>query len=109
MLSAKLQKVRVTDANVNYKGSITIDPDLMDKLGVLEYEQCIINGMENRDNITYVIPGVRGSGQIEINGALSTKHKAGDFIHVLFFEVMPIVKKPKIILTDEHNKFMRYL
>lgn len=110
ILKAKLQKVIVTQSNVNYKGSITIDEDLMDKLGVIKNEACIVNGMVNRNNITYVIPGKRGSGIIGINGALSTKHKIGDEIHILFFDVIPYIteKNTKTVITDKNNMFVKY-
>jgi aspartate 1-decarboxylase len=111
VLLAKLQKVKVTESNINYRGSVTIDLDLMDKLGVVEYQQCIINGKENRDNITYVIAGERGSGCVEMNGALSTKHKKGDEVHILFFGYVNnyVRHKPAIVITDGNNKFEKYI
>jgi len=109
ILKAKLQKAVVTQSCIDYLGSITIDEDLMDKLGVIEYEQCIINGLTNRNDITYVIKGERGSGIIGVNGALSTRHKVGDHIHVLFFDIINKPCNPKIVETDKNNKFIKYL
>jgi aspartate 1-decarboxylase len=123
ILKAKLQKVTVTQSNYKYKGSITICKELMKKLDILPYEKCIINGKTSRNDITYVLPGDT-KGIIGINGALSTKHKKGDDIHVLFFDTMSrkkvlrLMKRnnrslfrkpfPKIVETKECNVFDKY-
>ena len=81
-LRAKLTAT-VTRSTLEYEGSLSLCPDLIKELGILEYEQCIVNGLESRNDITYIIEGRKG--EVGINGNLSTKHKEGDRIHILIF------------------------
>jgi len=76
----------VTGCHLEYEGSITLDPDLMDKLGVVEHEQVYINGKTTPSrHMTYVLSGERGSECCEMNGGATQHFKEGDVIHLLFF------------------------
>ncbi len=106
VLKSKLKKVYVTESNVNYEGSITIDEDLMDAANLAEYELVHVNGLNGNRIITYVIKGKRGSGVICMNGGASLHFKVGDEVHVLAFENSSYFGRtpPKIIHTDKNNK-----
>lgn len=87
----------VTQASVEYRGSLTLDPLIMEALDVREYEQVHVNNASNgHRDVTYVIAGERGSGVIGINGALALRHSIGDNVHLLFYcltdqDVQPII------------------
>ena len=109
LLKSKLQSVIVTEANLAYRGSITIDPDLLDAARMYPYESVHVNNANNGARIiTYIIPGIRGSGEICLNGAAALHFKAGDKAHILAFghfnEEEAINFKPIIVHTDENNK-----
>ena len=85
-LKSKLQEVIVTQANIDYEGSITIDQDLMDAAQILQYERVEVNGKTSKSRIaTYVIPGERGSGIIALNGGAALHFQVGDSVHVLSY------------------------
>ncbi len=110
LLKSKLQEVVVTQANVDYQGSITIDEDLMDAAGLIEYERVEVNGKTNPSRIvTYVIKGERGSGIIALNGGAALHFSVGDKVHILSYcchcaNLAAI--KPVIVLTDENNRIL---
>lgn len=86
VLKSKIHTVKVTEANVNYRGSITIDEDLMDAAQIRKFEQVYVNNATNGTRImTYVIPGKRGSGDILMNGGAALHASEGDTIHILCF------------------------
>jgi len=110
VLRSKLHKATVTEANVNYIGSITIDAGLVEQAGFWEGERVLISSNTSGARLeTYVIRGERNSGSICMNGAAAHLIKAGDEIIIMGFELVeqPIV--PTLILLDEHNRFVRYL
>ena len=85
-LKSKLQEVIVTQANIDYEGSITIDQDLMDAAGLFQYERVEVNGKTSKSRIvTYVIAGERGSGIIALNGGAALHFKVGDHVHILSY------------------------
>ena len=89
VLKSKLHCVQVTEANLNYMGSITIDEDLMDAAGMLEGEQVHIVNNNNGERIeTYVIKGERGSGCICLNGAAARKVQVGDIVIIMSYALM---------------------
>ncbi|RYF01485.1 MAG: aspartate 1-decarboxylase, partial [Oxalobacteraceae bacterium] len=89
MLKSKLHRVRVTQAELNYVGSITIDEDLMDAAGLLENEQVhIVNNNNGERLITYVITGARGSGIICLNGAAARRAQVGDIIIIIAYTML---------------------
>jgi aspartate 1-decarboxylase len=110
-LRAKIHKATVTDANVEYEGSITIDEVLMNKAGLREYEKVLVVDNTNGSRVeTYVIKGPKRSGMICANGAAAHHVRRGDEVIIMAFEwTNATPKKPKIILVDKKNRFVKYL
>lgn len=109
LMRSKIHRATVTDANLNYIGSITIDRDLIDASGLLIYEQVhIVNVNNGQRFVTYVIEGERGSGTICINGAAARLAEAGDIIIILSYAHMTQEEAqtftPKIIFVDDNNR-----
>jgi aspartate 1-decarboxylase len=109
MLKSKLHMARVTDSQLNYHGSLTIDEDLMDAVGLLAHEKILIANVENGNRFeTYAIPGARGSGMICLNGATAHKGVKGDRVIIFSFAVMDPEEartcKPKVLCLDALNK-----
>lgn len=105
MVKSKIHNVSVTEANLNYIGSITIDEDLMDAAGIIENEKVQVVNINNGERLdTYVIKGERGSGQICLNGAAARKVAVGDTIIIISYAAMePEEAKnftPKILFPD---------
>ena len=105
ILKSKIHRVSVTDANLNYIGSITIDEDLMDAAGIFEHEKVSVVNNNNGERFeTYVIIGERGSGTICLNGAAARKVQPGDVIIILAYAMMEQEEaktfKPTIIFPD---------
>ena len=110
VLRSKIHKARVTDANVEYIGSITIDEELITKAGLWPGERVMVVDNTNGARLeTYVMVGERGSGIICMNGAAAHLIKVGDEIIVMGFELTDTPIKPKNILVDKQNGFVRYL
>jgi aspartate 1-decarboxylase len=80
---------KVTDASFDYKGSITIDSDIMAKVGLKQYQVVDVNNCNGNRDVTYVIKGKSGSGIIACNGALAARHKKGDKIHINAYGYWP--------------------
>jgi aspartate 1-decarboxylase len=111
MLKSKLHRVRVTQAELNYVGSITIDEDLMDAAGLLENEQVhIVNNNNGERLITYVIKGKRGSGIICLNGAAARRAQVGDIIIIIAYTMLSDEEarthKPIVVFPDENNRLV---
>jgi aspartate 1-decarboxylase len=109
LLKSKIQSVIVTEAKLEYRGSITIDADLMEAAKLKRYEAVHVNNATNGSRIiTYVIAGERGSGQVCLNGAAALHFKKGDAVHVLsyasFDEKEADTFIPVVIHTNEKNK-----
>jgi aspartate 1-decarboxylase len=105
IVKSKIHRVSVTEANLNYIGSITIDEDLMDAANVIANEKVSIVNNNNGERLeTYVIPGKRGSGVICLNGAAARKAQPGDIIIIMAFAMMEMeearVFKPAIVFPD---------
>ncbi|EYE88847.1 aspartate decarboxylase [Fervidicella metallireducens AeB] len=114
MLKCKIHRATVTDANLNYVGSITIDEDLMDAAGLLENERVQIVNINNGERFdTYVIKGKRGKGDICLNGAAARLAHKGDKVIIMAYcmvdEETAKNIKPMVILVDENNKMIEYL
>lgn len=89
ILKSKIHCARVTEANLNYMGSITIDEDLMDAAGMLEGEQVhIVNNNNGERFVTYIIKGERGSGQICLNGAAARLVQPDDVVIIMAYAQM---------------------
>ena len=110
VLSSKIHRAWVTDANPDYIGSILIDQDLMDKVGIWNYEKVLICDVTNGNRFeTYAIAGDRGSGVCSIQGAAAKLSNKGNCIIIMSFTVTSEPIDPKTILVDEKNQFVEYL
>lgn len=108
ILKSKIHRVKVTDANLDYVGSITIDEDLMDAANIIENEKVqVVNNNNGERFETYVITGARGTGTICLNGAAARKVQKGDVLIIIsYFTIdMEVAKtfKPWIVFPDENN------
>lgn len=109
-LRSKLHKATVTDASVDYVGSITIDEDLVDKVGFMPGEKVLVASNTSGARLeTYVILGKRGSGTICMNGAAAHLIKKGEEIIVMGFELSDRPVKPTNILVNKSNKFLKFI
>jgi len=112
VVKSKIHNVTVTEANLNYVGSITIDEDLMDAANIIENEKVqVVNNNNGERFETYVIKGERGSGVICLNGAAARKVAVGDVVILITYASMPIeeakVYKPVFVFPDtETNKLI---
>jgi len=110
VLRSKIHKATVTEANLKYVGSITIDEDLVERAGLMEGERVLITSNDSGSRLeTYVILGERGSGVICMNGAAAHLIKAGEEIIIMGFELSERPITPQVILVDEQNRFVRHL
>ncbi|GAB3762969.1 aspartate 1-decarboxylase [Spirosoma pomorum] len=112
VLKSKLHRVRVTQAELNYVGSITIDEDLMDAANLLENEQVhIVNNNNGERLVTYVIKGERGSGTICLNGAAARKAQVGDIIIIISYGMVSTdearTHKPVVVFPDDNNRLVK--
>ena len=109
-LRSKIHKATVTEANLHYVGSITIDERLMKLAGLAEYEKVLIVDNTNGNRLeTYVIKGKKNSGLIGINGAAAHLVHKGDEVIIMSFQISDRPKKPINILVDKNNHFVKYL
>ena len=110
VLRSKIHKAVVTEADLNYIGSITIDGDLVDRVGLWPGEKVLVVSNTSGARLeTYVICGERGSGTICMNGASAHLIEVGEEIIVMGFELTDSPIDHTIILVDHHNRFVRYL
>jgi aspartate 1-decarboxylase len=105
VVKSKIHRVTVTEANLEYIGSITIDEDLMDAANIIRGERVYIVDNNNGERFdTYVIPGKRGSGVICLNGAAARKVQKGDIVIIMSYATMPIeearVFQPSVVFPD---------
>jgi aspartate 1-decarboxylase len=105
VLKSKIHRVTVTEANLNYIGSITIDEDLMDAANLIEFEKVHVLDNNNGERfITYVIKGERGSGIICLNGAAARRVQPGDIIIIVSYAQIDVEEakkfKPTIVFPD---------
>ena len=112
MLKSKIHRATVTGADVNYEGSITLDPVLMDAAGIISYEQVQVLDISNGSRLTtYAIEGERGSGQVIINGAAAHLVDRGHLIIILTYTELPEEDarshKPTLVYVDEENHIAR--
>ena len=110
VLRSKIHKARVTQSDVDYIGSITIDEDLVEKAGLWSHERVLVVDNTNGARLeTYVMVGERGSGIICMNGASAHLINVGDEIIVMGFELTDATIEAQNILVDNQNRFVRYL
>ncbi|WP_339319892.1 aspartate 1-decarboxylase [Paenibacillus sp. FSL R10-2734] len=109
MMKSKIHRATVTEANLNYVGSITIDENLMEAADILENEKVQIVDNNNGSRLeTYVIPGPRGSGVICLNGAAARLVHPGDTVIIISYAMLSSEElkshKPTVVFVDENNK-----
>lgn len=109
MMKSKIHRARVTEANLNYVGSITIDEDLMEAVNILPNEKVQIVNNNNGERLeTYVIPGERGSGVVCLNGAAARHVQVDDIVIIVSYAIMSeediIEHQPRIALMDDSNQ-----
>jgi aspartate 1-decarboxylase len=112
MMKSKIHRATVTQADLDYVGSVTLDAALMDAADLLEGEQVSIVDITNGARIeTYVIPGARGSGVIGINGAAAHLVHPGDLVIIMSYSVLDEVEaralKPLVVHVDEKNRIVK--
>ncbi len=109
MMHGKIHRATVTDANINYVGSITLDPDLIEAAGMLPFEQVHVVDIDNGARFeTYFIEGTRGQGEVVLNGAAARLVQKGDKVIVIAYAEMSDEEarayKPKVVLVDDANR-----
>jgi len=111
MCKSKIHRARVTEANVDYIGSLTVDSDLLEASGILPYEKIQVVNVSNGERLeTYAIAGERGSGVICLNGAAAHKGRVGDIVIVVAYglcdEAEARALQPRIVFVDEANRIV---
>jgi aspartate 1-decarboxylase len=108
MMKGKIHRARVTEANLNYVGSITIDEDIIEAVGMLPNEKVqIVNNNNGARLETYIIPGERGSGVVCLNGAAARLVQEGDVVIIVAYAMMSEEEAkqftPRVAIMNEHN------
>ena len=107
-LRAKIHRATVTEADLDYMGSVTLDSELMERVDLAPYEKVLIVDNTNGARLeTYAIPGPAGSGVVCINGAAAHLVKKGDQVILMAFGIGEEAGTPKQILVDEQNRYVR--
>jgi aspartate 1-decarboxylase len=110
LLRSKIHQATVTEANVAYVGSITIDEDLMDAVGLWPGERVLVTSNTSGARLeTYVITGPRGSGTITMNGAAAHLIAAGEQVIIMGFELADAPVRPRVALVGAHNRLVRMI
>ncbi|HET8803037.1 MAG TPA: aspartate 1-decarboxylase [Aequorivita sp.] len=112
VVKSKIHRVKVTGADLNYIGSITIDEDLMDAANIIEGEKVqIVNNNNGERFETYAIPGPRNSGEITLNGAAARRVSPGDVLILITYAIMEVEEakafKPSLVFPDEETNLLR--
>jgi aspartate 1-decarboxylase len=112
VVKSKIHRVKVTGADLNYIGSITIDEDLMDAANIVQGEKVQIVNNNNGERLeTYAIPGPRKSGEITLNGAAARKVAPGDVLILITYAMMDIEEaktfKPSLVFPNEENNLLK--
>lgn len=107
---SKIHRATVTECDVNYIGSVTVDTDLLDAVGIVDGELVHIWNVDNGERVeTYAIPGPRGSGVICLNGAAAHKFNVGDLVIIAAFCLTDEPVDRKVILVDEKNRITGHI
>jgi aspartate 1-decarboxylase len=112
LMRAKLHRATITQADLNYEGSISIDTDLLEVSGILLHEQVDVLNINNGERFTtYTIPAQAGSGEIKVNGAAARLVHIGDQVIIIAYGRMDMKEakdfQPKVIILDEKNKIKK--
>jgi len=111
LYKSKIHRATITDANLNYEGSLTVDSDLLDAADILPYEKVQVVNINNGSRLeTYVIEGKRGGGEICLNGAAARLGEPGDLCIIISYAVMDEAEarewEPKTILVNDKNRII---
>ncbi|HEU5115938.1 MAG TPA: aspartate 1-decarboxylase, partial [Isosphaeraceae bacterium] len=114
VLKSKLHMAAVSGSDLNYHGSLTIDPDLMEAVGIHPYESILVSNVSTGDRAeTYALPGVRGAGQVELNGAMARIGAVGDRLIVMAFAYLEPGEveghQPRVVALNTRNEIVERL
>ena len=112
LMKSKIHRATVTSADLHYEGSLTVDEDLLDAADLLTYEEIQVVNVNNGNRFsTYVIPGPRGSGVIQLNGAAARLGLPGDLVILISYGVYTEAEAerhtPRVVFLDERNRMVR--
>jgi aspartate 1-decarboxylase len=112
LMKSKIHRATITSTDLHYEGSLTVDEDLLDAADLLPHERVQVVNINNGARFTtYVIPGPRGSGVMQLNGAAARLGIRGDLVIVISYGVFTAVEaerhSPRIVLVDDHNRISR--
>ena len=108
MLSGKIHTATITLCEIDYEGSLAIDPELLEEAGILPYEKILVSNRNNGSRLeTYAIPGERGSRDFCLNGPAARLGKVGDVVTIMAFSIIDEKEcashKPRVIVLNENN------
>ncbi len=114
VLKSKLHLATVTGADLHYHGSLTIDPDLMEAVGIVPYEAILVSNVATGQRAeTYALKGIPGQGQIELNGAMARLGSKGDQVIVMAFAELDADEvaghRPRVVALDRQNRITEHI
>jgi len=114
LLKSKLHQATVTGSDLHYHGSLTIDPELMEAVGLLPYEAILVSNVATgARGETYALPGTRGRGQVELNGAMARLGAVGDRVIIMAFALLEPAEieghRPQVVALDGRNRIVQRL
>jgi len=114
MMKSKIHRAKVTQLELDYEGSITIDQDLLDAAGMYPFERVQVLNINTGERAeTYIIAGERGSGVIGLNGAIARMAQLGDRVIIISYCLIPeekaVTHKTKVVLVDENNRCVKVI
>lgn len=112
LMKSKIHRATITSADLHYEGSLTVDQDLLDAADLLNYEEIQVVNVNNGARFTtYVIPGARGSGVVQLNGAAARLGLPGDVVILIAYGVIEDEEAqrfvPRVVFVDEQNRIVR--
>lgn len=112
MMKSKIHRATVTSADLHYEGSLTVDQDLMDAADLVSFEEIQVVNLNNGARLTtYVVPGPRGSGVVQLNGAAARLGLPGDKVILISYGAYPDAEArrhtPRVVFVDERNRIVR--
>jgi aspartate 1-decarboxylase len=112
LMKSKIHRATITAADLHYEGSLTVDEDLLDAADLVTYEEVQVVNVNNGSRFTtYVIPGPRGSGTIQLNGAAARLGHAGDLVILISYGLYADTEArrhaPRVVFVDERNRMVR--
>jgi len=111
LMKAKIHRATITEADLHYEGSISVDENLLDESGILPYEKVDVLDINNGERFTtYVIPAPRGSGAIKVNGAAARRVYKGDLVIIISYCSLDSNSargfRPKVVMVDDKNSII---